>query len=98
MSLPIILRPEAEQDLISAFDWYEGQQEGLGNQFIAEMDACFDRIAERPAIYAVAYADIRACRARRFPYLVYFRVLQTQVEVLAVLHGNRDPSTWQSRV
>jgi plasmid stabilization system protein ParE len=40
---------------------------------------------------------VRAARLKQFRYIVYFIVLADRVEVLAVLHGARDPSSWKSR-
>jgi plasmid stabilization system protein ParE len=46
----------------------------------------------------VVWQDVRAARLRKFRYVVYYVVLTDHVEVLAVLHGSRDESTWKSRV
>lgn len=97
MSLPVVLRPEAEQDLISARDWYDRQRVGLGDTFSDQVSALFGRLADMPELFATRWQDIRACRVRRFPYVVYYRALADRVEVLAVLHTSRDPSTWRSR-
>lgn len=84
MILPVVLWPEAEQDLLAARDWYEAQQSGLGLRFLEQVAAVFDRLAEMPGMYAVVWEDVRSCRLRRFPYLAYFRILPNRVEVLAV--------------
>ncbi|HEV3260659.1 MAG TPA: type II toxin-antitoxin system RelE/ParE family toxin [Gemmataceae bacterium] len=97
MTLPVILRPEAEQDLGSAEAWYEQQRTGLGAAFLARVSVALDQIAAMPELYGIIWHDVRFCRLRRFPYVVYYRALADRVEVLAVLHGNRDPSVWQSR-
>ena len=97
MNLPIRLRPEAEQDLLSARDWYDQQRTGLGDEFAAQVSAVFDRLAAMPESCAVRWQDIRSCRLQRFPYIVYYRALADCIEVLAVLHGSRDPSVWHSR-
>lgn len=97
MSLPLFIRPEAEQDLASARAWYNGQRRGLGAGFIGEITAALERISSRPGMYDLVHVDVRACRVHRFPYLVYFRVLSDRIEVLAVLHGSRHPSGWQER-
>ena len=97
MNLPLILRPEAEHDLASARSWYEEQRTGLGDELVSEVSAAFERIAEMPEMYAVAWEAVRSCRLRRFPYIAYYRVLEDRIEVLAVLHGSRDPETWRSR-
>jgi plasmid stabilization system protein ParE len=33
----------------------------------------------------------------RFPFGIYFRVEQSQIIVVAVIHGSRHPRRWQSR-
>ncbi len=53
MSFPLILRPEAEQDLRSARDWYERQHAGLGARFTAQASSVFDRLAEMPELFAI---------------------------------------------
>jgi plasmid stabilization system protein ParE len=55
------------------------------------------RIEKMPELYGKVWQDVRAARLKQFRYIVYFIVLADRVEVLAVLHGARDPSSWQSR-
>ena len=35
--------------------------------------------------------DVRRGKLRRFPYVVYYRVLTDRIEVIGILHGSRDP-------
>ena len=37
MQNKIIIRPEAEQDMSDAFDWYEDKREGLDDDFLAQV-------------------------------------------------------------
>ena len=97
MSLPVILRPEAEDDVTSAHGWYEQQRDGLGRDFVTQLSIVLDRIGVLPESCAAVWQDVRSCRLRRFPFVVYYRVLVDRVEVLAVLHGSRNPAIWQSR-
>ena len=70
MRLPVVLRPEAAQDLLSARDWYDRQRAGLGDAFSAQVSAVFDQVAAMPQLFAVTWEDVRVCRLRRFPYVV----------------------------
>jgi toxin ParE1/3/4 len=97
MSLPIVLRPEAQMDLLEARDWYEQQCPGLGDAFAERVDEMFARIEEMPELYAAMLRDVRRGKLRRFPYVVYYRVLADRIEVIGVLHGSRDPKVWQDR-
>lgn len=48
MTLEVRLRPEVELDLADAAFWYEGQQRGLGRQFLGEALEVFFAIVETP--------------------------------------------------
>jgi plasmid stabilization system protein ParE len=97
VTLPVVLRDEAQAEFDEAFDWYEGQRAGLGVDFAARVQDVFDRISANPAIHAVVFADVRKAVVARFPYCVFYRADATRVEVIAVFHTRRDPSIWQSR-
>jgi len=43
VSLPIVFRPEALDDLAEAFQWHEQQRSGLGAEFMAAVDAKLNR-------------------------------------------------------
>ncbi len=97
MSLPIVLRPEAQTDLLEARDWYEQQRPGLGEAFLERVDQMFSRIRDMPELYAGVLRDVRRGKLRKFPYVVYYRVLADRIEVIGLLHGSRDPKVWQDR-
>ncbi len=98
MSLPVVLREEAEQEFDEAFDYYEARRTGLGVDFVEEVQQVLDRIAVLPRLHAVVLADIRKAVVRRFPYCVFYRCEDDRIEVVAVFHSSRDPSVWQRRV
>ncbi len=97
MSLPVILRHEAEADVQEARDQLEAVRVGLGTQVLSRVREVLARIEKMPELHGKVWQDVRAARLKQFRYIVYFIVLADRVEVLAVLHGARDPSSWQSR-
>ena len=97
MSLPVILRHQAEVDIQEARDQLEVIRGGLGSQVLARIREVLARIETMPELYGKVWEDVRAARLKQFRYIVYFIVLADRVEVLAVLHSARDPSSWQSR-
>ena len=40
MAAKMIVAPEVERDLATAYDWYEDQRVGLGDDFLSRIDAC----------------------------------------------------------
>jgi hypothetical protein len=50
MTHPLIIRPEAEEDMAEGRDWYDGQRQGQGAEFLTAVDEVFDRIRETPEL------------------------------------------------
>lgn len=98
MSLPVIVRDEAEADIAEAAIWYERRCVGLGAEFVRSIDACFSLISRQPEIFPVVYRQARMGLPRKFPYLVIYRVFPDFISIVAVMHGNRHPRRWKSRV
>jgi toxin ParE1/3/4 len=97
MSLPVILRPLAETDVVEIFGDLEHIRAGLGKRFLSRLREVLERIEGMPEMYGVVWQDVRAVRLRKFRYVVYYVVLSDHVDVLAILHGARDESDWKSR-
>jgi plasmid stabilization system protein ParE len=97
VSLPFVFRPEAQDDLLLARDWYQRQALGLGDAFSAAFEQLLARVEAMPELYAVTFRGVRPAKLRRFPYVMYYRLLADRIEVLGVLHGSRDPRIWQRR-
>lgn len=94
MSLPAILRPEAETDLEAICD-YLGP--GASGRFLQQFRELMERIEVMPEIFGVVWQDVRAVRLKKFRYVIYYVAFDDRVEVLAVMHGSRDPALWQLR-
>jgi toxin ParE1/3/4 len=75
MTHPLIIRPEAEEDMAEGRDWYDGQRQGQGAEFLTAVDEVFDRIRETPELYAPEYKSVRRVGLHRFPYVVYYRLV-----------------------
>ena len=94
MTRTVILRPRAEQDIKTAYQWYEFQQAGLGEEFLTAIHQKIQSIQSFPESTAIIHKKIRRAVAPRFPYLIFYLVKQTQIIILAVLHTSRNPVIW----
>ena len=97
MSLPVILRPEADGDLQIIHDDFEQVRPGLGHHFISKVRQALIQIELMPELYGTVWRDIRAVRLRQFNYVVYYVIFVDRTEVLAIMHGSRHASAWRSR-
>jgi plasmid stabilization system protein ParE len=93
----IRFRPELEQDIRSARDWYNSMVPGLGDEFEDEFWSALDRISERPLSFAVASNGLRPCRLHRFSYLVHYQVVGDEILVIAVMNAARDDLAFRDR-
>ncbi len=94
----VLFTPAAQAEVIEAQDWYEREAQGLGGSFRAEVDRVVQRLAANPLQFPTMLADVRRARLRRFPYGLFFRVVEDGVFVIACLHASRDPRVWRRRV
>lgn len=97
MTIKLVVQPEAGADLAQAYDWYEAQRPGLGQEFLEAVDRTFERIAENPLRHAAIHRETRRTYLRRFPYVVFHVLRGDHVHVLAVLHQRRNPRIARSR-
>lgn len=97
MTRQFIVRPRAEHDIQSAYEWYESQRAGLGNEFLVTLRQRLEAVRGHPESNPDIYRGIRRAVVSRFPYLIFYIVRPDRVTVLAVLHHVRNPATWPRR-
>ena len=93
----LFLRDAARADLAEAFRWYEGRRSGLGREFTHSVRFTLQAIEQNPEKYPLAADDTRKASLRRFPYVVYYVILDSDVSVIAVMHSRRHPRRWKER-
>ena len=91
------LRVEARNDLTEAAAFYEAQRDGLGDYFIDCLCADLESLESQAGIHENAYGLHRKL-AERFPFAIYYRVLESSVDVVAILDCRRDPDTPAQRL
>jgi plasmid stabilization system protein ParE len=98
MAAELILAPETEHDIAAAYHWYEGQQPGLGEDFLRRVDACIQGILRSPEGHQIIHETYRRALVRRFPYAVFYEYSDDLVTVYCVFHTSREPQKWQQRL
>lgn len=93
---------EAEEEVDQIFNYLENQLPGLGQRFINDLDQMIRAIGRNPLRFGRVETlpdDIPCRRAllRKFRYVVIFEVVQSEVAILAVKHGSREPNYWLGR-
>ncbi len=94
----LIIAPEAGQDLVDAYDWYEDRRSGLGEELLSCVDACVELICRAPEMYSTVHENYRRALPRRFPYAVFYEYDDSTVTVYGVFHTSQDPAKWRKRL
>jgi toxin ParE1/3/4 len=98
MNRPLIVEPDAEDDLAKAKKWYDEQRLGLGDEFVLCVEEALDRIRRDPEAPAYIFKQVRRVPVKRFPYGIFYLVDADRISVIAVYHASRNPRGWQRRV
>jgi len=94
----VVVRPAAAADIEEAYEWYESQHPGLGEEFLAALRSTRDRVLAHPEAFPVLHrATRRALIPQRFPYGLFYRIYGDTIVVVACMHAKRDPRRWQRR-
>jgi toxin ParE1/3/4 len=97
MTLSIVLKSWAEDDILEAAKWYSEQQPDLGKRF---SDAVYEKlivISSNPNLFQKRYKQVRVAIVSSFPYAIYYIIEDNKIVVHAVLHAKRNPRIWKKR-
>jgi len=100
MTHRVIVRKEAEEDLLEGALWYEGLEDGLGKDFLAEVRAAIERTSENPLLYPSLRSnpDVRRVLTRKFKYRIFYILRPDAIVIFAVLHAARHDKRWIGRI
>jgi hypothetical protein len=82
---------KAEDDLVSGFKFYEGQQPGLGAYFRESLSADIDSLRIRGGVHRIAYRNYHRALSKRFPFAIFYTVSGETVFIHAVVDCRRKP-------
>ncbi len=88
---PMIIKPRAAAMMQEAYWWYEEQKEGLGEDFLTELDSYFSKVKSNPEYFGKIRKDFRQVALKRFPYVIVYEIIKTEIVVFSVFHTKRNP-------
>ncbi len=91
MLYKIEIRPLATMEIIDAFDWYEEQREGLGIEFLDELDKFYIALRQHPLAFSYYDKPVRQGKINRFPYLVVYEIFGDVVVIYSVFMYQQHP-------
>jgi plasmid stabilization system protein ParE len=98
MSLPVVSRLQALEDLDAIHTSYDEVRPGLGDDFVAKVRDVRTRIGNHPHLYGLVGGRVRGAPVRRFPYVVYYIVEPARVVIIAILHVRQSRRDLRGRI
>lgn len=99
MTYHLVVTPAASDDIDAAMNWYDEQEEDLGNRFIVAVQSRFDDILQSPLFpRLLSVSSIRRIHLIHWPYFIYYRIKNETIRIIAVIHTSRDPKFISSRI
>ncbi len=95
--MKLVFRAAAAADVEEAYRWYEAQRAGLGDEFLAGVKTSLEAVLSHPEAAPAVHRDIRRLLLKRFPYGIYYRLVDGMAVVVACFHAKRNPRVWRSR-
>ena len=92
----------AQVEVIDAADDYDQQSNGVGDRFLAAVDALVARLTTHPRLYgkvprAPRGHEIRQARIPGFLYGSTYEVTATELIILSVTHARSVRQPWRRR-
>lgn len=97
MDYQLSVRKEAEADIVEAFEYYESCRKNLGQAFLQSLEESLHKIQRNPLLYKEIHRQIRRVFISRFPYGIYFVLLENTLLVIGVIHARKNPLHWKKR-
>ena len=89
--ITVRISDDALEDLQDGFRFYEAQEEGVGDYFLACLRADIEGLKVTGGIHRVIYKDYHRLLSRVFPYAIFYTFADDVATVWAVLDCRRDP-------
>jgi toxin ParE1/3/4 len=89
--------PEAARELTSTIEYYEEKSEGLGADFLDEIEDTIAQVLAHPDSGFLLTNQDRRLLLDRFPYEIIYEVSGSMITINAVKYLRRKPGYWKSR-
>lgn len=87
----------AEEDILHAMYFYEHQSNGLGNYYLDSIMSDIESLYIYAGIHMKIWGYYRLL-SKRFPYSIYYKVVDETIFVYAILDNRREPRLTQKRL
>jgi len=74
----IIFHPDIEHEVKASYEWYQNQAEGLGEDFLTELETAYKAIIALPNTWPKFQKGCRRFLLSKFPFSVIYNLMIKQ--------------------
>lgn len=82
----------AKADLKEGFAFYEAQKKGVGTYFINTLVDDIESLQLFSGVHVVCFEKYYRLLSKRFPFAIYYRIVDEQIRIYAVIDCRRSPA------
>lgn len=94
----IELSDEAEVDFDKSYEFYFEDSPKVADTFFKQMNIGFENIKQNPKSFPIAHKSVRKYVVKKFPFVIYYRIVDTIIQIVAIFHTSRNPEIWNERI
>ena len=94
----IQISEDALQDLNDGFLFYEAQEPGLGDYFVACLRADVERLKVSAGVHKFVHGDYHRVLSKVFPYGLFYTAEGESAVVWAIIDLRKDPAWIRARL
>lgn len=87
----------SKEDYNISIEYYKKESEELALRFKADIKQSINRIELFPTLYPKINDKVHKCVVSKFPYTIYYTILDEIIYILAVANHYKDPQSFIKR-
>ena len=89
--------PDVADEIKGSYIWYENQLQGMGNQFLIELEDGYTAVVNFPETWATFQYGFKRYILNRFPFSIIYKSTDQEIFIIAIMHNSRKPFYWLNR-
>jgi toxin ParE1/3/4 len=97
-SYNIEISDEAENDFDNSYEYYYYDSPKVADAFFLRINSSLETIKKTPLSFPEIYKSLRKFTVKKFPFVIYYQVVDYTIIVISIFHTSRNPNIWTERV
>jgi toxin ParE1/3/4 len=97
-SYNIDISDEAENDFDNSYEYYYNDSPKVADAFFQRINSSLETIKKTPFSFPEIYKSLRRFTVKKFPFVIYYQVVDYTIKVISIFHTSRNPKIWTERI